>query len=508
MPKYLFFIISAVIFLMGCKDLDTINRNSPDRNAVLSSGADLTPVLQGGYIAWWQGVHGEYPVIALSVAADAYGLPWDDFGAQRFGFEPRNAYNNQANESPDYKKIAESPWFGCLSAASSANDVLNALQNGISIDNNGPQDAIVRASAHFLRGVSWGYLGLIFDQGLIVETDTDIAEEIPFSTYKELIDKAVTELDSAIMIAEANSGDFVHHYFNGLTFNAEQFTQLAHSYAARFLAQMPRTEAENAEVNWQRVLAHAERGLTYNFAPMADGKFWQSYQKYTFAETGQGPFWARLDQRLVKAFDPLQPARYPEVSKGEAPLADKIATSSDKRLQTDFIFVATNTFPVERGEWHFSHYRHNRNVSDVGFAGDGSSAGPMPVFLSADNDLLRAEALLRLSRKSESVAVLNVGTRATRGKLPPLNNTVNDATLLRAIMYERAIELLGTAPMSLWLDRRRYGRRLDFTELDDLGGLQTGTPAQLPVPAGELAIQRMETYTFGGATDPEGINKH
>ncbi|MBK7873456.1 MAG: RagB/SusD family nutrient uptake outer membrane protein [Saprospiraceae bacterium] len=508
MEKYIpIFTIMSLLFY-SCESLDTINNNNPDRNAVLSSGADLAPVLRGGYVTWWQGVHGAHPVIALSVTADAYSLPWDDFGAQRFGFEPRTAFNNQTNEIADYKEIAKAPWFGCLSAVSSANDVLVALEKGISIDNGGPQDEIVRASAHFLRGVSWGYIGLIFDKGLIADENTDVTKEIPFSEYSKMVEAAVIELDSAIEIAQSVSGDFVHNYFNGLNLNAEQFTQLCHSYAAKFLAQMPRTEAENADVNWQKVLAHAEKGLNYNFAPMADGKFWKSYQQYIFAETGQGPFWARVDQRLIKALDPSQPARYPEVSKGEAPLINKMATSSDKRLASDFVFLAINIFPTERGEWHFSHYKHNRNKSEMGFAGDGSSTGPMPVFLKADNDLIKAEALLRLSRKNEAIVILNAGTRVTRGNFAPLNNSVNDATVLRAIMYERAIELLSTAPMNLWFDRRRYGPRLDFTALDDLGGLQKGTPAHLPVPADELAIQKLEPYTFGGATDPNGIEAH
>ncbi len=107
-----------------------------------------------------------------------------------------------------------------------------------------------------------------------------------------MIDAAVAALDSAIIFAQSASGDFVHGYFNGLKLNSDEFVQLCHSYAARFLAHMPRTEEENADVDWQRVLKHAEKGLQYNFAPIADGKSWTSYHQYVFAETGLGPFWA------------------------------------------------------------------------------------------------------------------------------------------------------------------------------------------------------------------------
>lgn len=506
MKKYIFPVLSLILLFTSCKDLETVNNNNPDRQRLLSTGADLYPVLQGGYIAWWQGIHGDHPAIALGVAADAYSLSLRNFGAQRFGDEPRIAYNNRANEDPDYKQVAGDPWYGALSAVSSANDVLLALENGISIDNGGSQDEAIRAAAHFLRGVSWGYLGLIFDKGLIANETTDLTKSIEFSTYPEMIERAVTELDSAILIAKAIDFDFVHDYFNGQILNADQFIQLCHAYAARFLAQMPRTETEISAVDWQLVLQHASQGLTYNFAPEADGKFWTSYQKYVFAETGQGPFWARVDQRLIAALDPNQPARYPEVqAKGDAPLANKMASSSDARLVSDFIFLPNNNFPAAQGEWHFSHYKHNRNITDPDFAGDGFSSGPMPAFLAADNALLRAEALLRLNRKSEAIAILNAGTRVTRGNLSSLNNSASNSVVLEAIMYERTIELLSTAPMSLWFDRRRMAERIAYTSLDALGGLQIGTPAQLPVPADELNIRQEKTYTFGGESDPEGI---
>jgi hypothetical protein len=508
MRKALTYITGLVLILTAaCKGLETDNDNNPDRELVLSSGADLISVLGGGYVSWWQAVHGEHPAIALSVSADAYGMSWGNFGAQRMGEEPRAPYNNRSIEEPDYRQVAEDPWYGCLSAVSSANDVLAALDRGVSIDNGGPQDDAVRAAAHFLRGVSWGYLGLIFDKALLADTDTDLSTSIPFTPYSEVIDAAVAELETAIELADAVGDNFVHNYFNGLIFGDQQFEQLCHSYAARFLAQWPRTQVEAADIDWSAVLAHAEKGIDFNFSPEADGKFWTSYQRFVFAEAGQGPFWARVDQRLIAAFDPSQPARYPEVwALGEPPLANPMATSTDTRLLSDFVFLAVNNFPAERGEWHYSHYKHNRNISDPGFAGDGFSGGPMPAFLAADNALLRAEALLRLQRNAEAIAIINAGTRTTRGHLSPLNAGADAATVEQAIAYERAIELLGTAPMSLWFDRRRLGPRQDYLNVEALGGLQTGTPAQLPVPASELRIRNEAPYNYGGPLDPEGID--
>lgn len=509
MKKAIRFILSFFIILfmaIGCKDIDTLNLNNPGRNDVLATGSDLFKVLDAGYAAWWQGVHGPEPAIALSVAADALSLGMGNFGASRMGQEPRAAYNNRIAENEAYKRIAENPWYGCLSAVASANDVIAALNEGISIDKGGPQDESVLAAAHFLRGVSWGYLGLIFDRGLMVDEKDEPGAMAPFSSYQDMIGAAVEELDEAISITEALGPDFIHTSFNGLTLDAGQFIQLCHSYAARFLAQWPRTETENLEVDWAAVQTHAEGGLQHDFAPLADGKLWQSYQQYAFAETGKGPFWARVDQRLVAALDRSQPTRYPEVEAlGEAPLANPTAQSNDQRLASDFIFIPFNSFPPEAGEWHFSHYKHNRNQTNPDFAGDGYTTGPMPVFLAADNQLLQAEAMLWQGNKAGAIATLNAGSRVARGGLTPLSSGASDQEVQQAILYERAIELLNTAPMGQWLDRRRSAPRLNFTELDALGGLQMGTPAQLPVPARELQVHQEEPYNFGGEKDPEGV---
>ena len=87
-PKYfiVLFIFGLMPFWQSCESLETVNNNKPDREKVLAVGSDLKTVLQGGYISWWQGVHGEHPVIALGVASDVYSMSWGNFGAQRFGF--------------------------------------------------------------------------------------------------------------------------------------------------------------------------------------------------------------------------------------------------------------------------------------------------------------------------------------------------------------------------------------------------------------------------------------
>lgn len=505
------YILLTLVFLAstGCEDLDTLNQNNPDRERVLASGTDLISVLNGGYISWWQAIHDDHPIMALSITSDQYGVSWGNFAGRRMGEEPRDAYNNRATESQDYRKMIEDPWFGALSAVSTANDILNALDGGTSIDNGGDRDQSIRAAAYLLRGLSNGYLGLMFDTGFrVLETD-DVANPFDFVPYTTMVDASIEDLDLAISVAQGAGGDFTHEFFNGVTLDKDMFIKLSNSYAARFLTSWPRTEAEASGIDWNAVLSRASQGIDFDFAPIADGSFWFSGQKYQFRETGNGDFWARVDQRLVAAMDPSQPTRYPEViGKGEAPLANPMATSADARLLSDFTFEPEVDFAVDRGEWHFSHYKHNRNISDPTFAGDATAAGPMPVFRKADNDLLQAEALLNTGDPAGAVGIINAGTRVTRGGLDPLLSGASADEINQAIMYEKAIELMGTAPFALWLERRRRGPRLAFDQVDALGGLQLGTPAQLPSPAKELDIREEASYNFGGVnTDPEGISR-
>lgn len=494
---------------VACEDLDTINQNNPDRQRVLASGTDLISVMNGGYLSWWQGIHDAHPVMALSITSDQYGVSWGNFAGRRMGEEPRASYNNRASESQDYRKLSEDPWFGALSAISTANDILLALDGGTTIDNGGARDQSIRAAALFLRGISNGYLGLIYDEGFEVVESTDVSQPLDFVAYTKMIQLAVDDLSEAISIAQGAGADFSHGFFNGVTLDQDQFVRLSNSYAARFLSSWPRTEAEAAGIDWQAVKTRASQGIDFDFAPISDGSFWFSGNRFQYRDTGNGGFWARVDQRLVAAMDPSQPTRYPEIiAKGEAPLTDSVAVSADARLLSDFTYEPEVDFATDRGEWHFSHYKHSRNISEPAYAGDFTAAGPMPVFTKADNDMLHAEALLNTGDPAGAVTIINSGTRVTRGGLDPLAAGASFDEIDRAIMYEKAIELIGTAPFALWLERRRRGPRLAFDQLDDLGGLQLGTPAQLPVPAKELDIREAVNYNFGGInTDPDGINR-
>ncbi len=484
----LYFTLSLSLWT-SCEKIEAFPPNTNE----LSSRKAVENVLQEGYELWWTANHSPEVVLALSVAGDAYGLSIGNFGTLEMGAEPRKAFDNTVGNA-----VAEVNWFNNLKAVSKANQVIMNVEKAF-------VNQMHLASAHFLRGISWGYLGLVFDKAILSERQNSTDTDQVLVDYRKVTDEAIKELEKAIRLAEESTG-FQHTYFNGVVLDKPKFIALAHAYAARFLTQVERTVDEKKTTSWESVYYHADRAINFDFAPETDGKIWQSYQQYTFAETGNGPFWARVDQRLVAAMDASQPVSYPEpLNPSQSALPSKRANSMDARLQSDFIFQERIFFKTELGFWHFSHYQHHRNITDALFSGNGKNNGVMPVFLATDVLLLKAEAALELGGTAEATSLLNQSARATRGKLPPLQRSIIPEKIAEAIRYERAIELLGSAPMSLWLDRRRWAKRTSIEELDALGGLQVGTPAHLPVPAKELQVHGIKIYTFGGENDLLGI---
>lgn len=492
-------LLATVIMVFSCESLDTENISNPTQAQVLSSGSDLPGFVSGGFITWWQANHIERPAMALMIGGDAVSCSWGNFGMRRWGNEPRETLNNSSSESPDYIDVLNEPWGRNHSAQFTANSVITALESGVSTG-FAESDISLEASAYLLRGLARGYLALLFDKAFLTDQDTDLGgvRETEPASYTDMLAGSLADLDKAIALGNANSFTIASgSLFNGLEGDQDWVVEMASSYAARFLAQTPRTMAENAAVDWTAVKNYASNGLTSNFAPIANGVQWYSYQ---WASTATyGGTWARVDMRIMNALDPSQPTRYP--LDGSAPAA---TVSNDNRLETDFTEVS-NAFSQARGLWFFGTHQHDRS-SDPTYIDVPDTQGPMPVFVVADNQMLLAEAHLRLGDLGSAAAILNdaANTRKARGGLADVD--AGDATEIEdAIWYERFVEILNTAPGGQFFDRRRMADRVDPDALDGLGGLQRGTPAHLPMPAPELELLQRDVYTFGGSSDAGGI---
>ncbi len=500
MKKIKFSIVLCIIvgFVSCTKEIDDVkNLNNPDRNQVLANGSDLIGVVGGGYVTWWQANNRDlYP--PLAVAADAATCSWGNWGMRTLSNEPRNPILNSVSWSDS--SVLTQPWGGNYAAISSANDVIGAIiNNNVKwVESGVDKTPMVLASAYLLRGLSYGYLGLLFEKGFIVDENTDLSQKLPFAPYSQLKDQAIADLDRAINLAQNNSFEIPSTIINGVTISNTYLVNISNSYKARFIVQTSRNQTETDAINWSNIETLTSNGIISDFGPTGDdGTNWWSLSAVLMdSPNGFGPFGGRLDMRIVNLLDPNQPEFFPATA--GSTLTNPEMTSPDARVGDgkDFEFRPTVLFRSERGRFHFSHYIHTRFNNDPTF-GDGLDARQIKTFTLEDNRLLLAEAKARQDDLAGAIAEVNLSSRITRGNLPLLSNTATKTDILDAIFYERYIELFNTAVGGQFFDRRRTNQ------------LQVGTFRHFPVPASELEVLIEPLFTFGGVTaDPTGIVPH
>lgn len=491
--------MSFILMFISCTDeIDGVtNLNNPDTKLVLAVGSDLNAVVGGGYTTWWQ-ANNRDTYAALAVAADHGTASWGNYGMRALSWEPRNAILNAASWSD--VNVVEQPWQGNYESISSANDVLGAINNdGIEwIEDGVDRTPQVKASAHFLRGLGYGYLGLLFEKGFIVDENTDLSQKLPFVPYKELIAQSIVDLDACIALASSNDFTITDNFINGVMPTSAGLIRLCNSFKARFIVQSARFLDETNAIDWDTIKTLTQNGITEDFGPTGDNGviWWSNVFVFSDSPNGFGDFGGRLDMRVVNLLDPSQPEFYPATS-GDV-LDNPEMTTADARVGDgkDFEFRPDIKFFPARGQFHFSHYISKRYANDDNFS-DGADSKQLKSFMLEDNRLLLAEAQARLDDLGGAVITVNESSRVTRGKLDQLAASASKTEIIDAIFYERYIELFNSACGTGFFDRRRTNQ------------LQVGTFRHFPVPATELQVIEDELYTLGGVTaDPTGVVPH
>jgi hypothetical protein len=481
-------ILTAGLFvaIAGCAELDIINENNGDTGRVLANSNEYDNVVNSQFSLNWQATQWYEVAMPMNTMADAMTSSWGNFGMRDLSSEPRTAIVN----SPTYvySTVIEDSWEFNYSVIGAVNDVLRIYNDDPEVrtfDDDGNDITYqVIAKAKYLLGTSYGNIGLRYDKAKFVNETVPLAAvpDLAYSDYNSLIDNAVSELEAAI--TAANSGDdFSIGAWNGITVTRDQFVKLCRTLQAKYLAYRSRSDAENETNDWASILTYANAGVDFDFAPLGDGNIWWDGQKYYGTETG----WARVDYRIISWMDPNQPSRFP--TDGSHPLAP--ATSADDRLTTDMSYSTAIPFRADRGLYHFSHYDYTRY--DYHYPG---ATGPMPHTTKAENDLLRAEALIRTGGSKATAAALINNSRVDRGGLSALTGAESDDQLLEYVFYERFVELYATMGGLPFYDRRRLPD--DDGSFAPYSGLQPGTPKQFPIPAKELQLLNIPIYTFGG----------
>ena len=487
----------ALVFALGfitysCADLEVENFNEPNAAKALANPDDLTSLASGAFRTLHNAMQ-EYdgPALSMVTMADQGSCSWGNAGMRDLSSEPRAGIINSLTYSNF--PIIRVFWEDAYSSISAVNDVLRAIEEkGIQLGEDGADTDMVKAWCYFVSGVAHGYLGLVYDQGNLILWDTDL-ETLELTPWQTQIDGGLALIDQAISIANGANFTIPERWLGGIPYSNTELSQLASSYAARILAYSSRNKAHNEAVDWSKVLSYVNNGIQKELIPEM-GDNYDFYDYYTVYQIYPG--WGRVDHRIINLMDADYPSRWPEdgVSWSTPDGLDPgPAVSDDARLLTDYEYMPDQAFPPDRGYYHFTHYRFQRYDDFIARVWYGDI--PKPSFLVWENEMLKAEAMVRTGNVAGAVTILNDpnGARKMRGLLPDVTST-SASEVLWTVFYEKDIELMDSGMGIGYFDMRRRDN------------LQRGTILHFPVPVTELEIAQISVYTIGGAPDGENIS--
>ncbi len=569
--RFLAMAVGACAVVGGsCYDLDVTAvqpTTSFTREQVLQKPELIELVVAGVFINFWGGATYPQPWIQLSlygeeITTSANSSPNFNRGATQpivlweFAQEPRIAFDNSLTGTSFF---ARDPWSNFYEANAAATDLPRLIKekNLKIIDPQTKQDNTLRvlAFAKFIQGLSHTHLAMLFDSSAVIDDNVDLSKipSLPFQPYPVVRDSGIKWLEDAIAMAKQRSFVFplkADLWIYNTAVSNDEMAAIAHSYIARALAYSARSPAERVAVDWAKVKAHIQAGVTAPFGPrgLPNPIIAMDYRAMVSAPPQNvaaictaggtnfcGPHAgvARVDLRLLGPAD-TSGAYQDWLRKVSAARFDTVAPfivkTPDKRIQepggtapllkpvffkfTDVVPPAT-IMPPERGPYYWSNYwsssraldnhqqlpldgggRARRNINDLGAIQDA-------MLLPAEMDLLLAEAEIRLGNAAAAVPLINK-TRVGNGELPPVTVAGVPAgpgcvpkrydgscgNLFDALMYEKRIETYGTA--------------ISYFDLRGWGCLLEGTPTQLPPPGRQLDLLGKTTYSYGGQPGAPG----
>jgi starch-binding outer membrane protein, SusD/RagB family len=488
----------------GCVDLDVTNPNSADAARALRTPGDVVSLISGAYSQYWNAEHhiNSLPFI-LSVQSFQHSAFPANWGMYLYSEYPRVAIDN--NPSHQFYLHWANAWGWNYRGVAAVRAGLTSVNSGaVSL---GGQELMVRAYSKFMQGIHHGTIALVFDQGFVVDETTDLATVQP-QPYGEVMTAALGYLDEAIALT--NTGSFtIPSDWMSVPLTETQLRRPAFSFKARLRANVARTPAERAAVNWAAVIADANNGVTSDFAMNIDWNKWWHYSG--FYQTFEAS-WSQMSYQILGMADqsgkyqtwinmPVR-ERHPNLGTN----TPFVMITPDNRFPTGATVAEQRANPGRyyqntggnswgqpgRGWYRWSYYADNR------FADWRINDGPFPWLPVAEMRLLRAEGHFRLGQLAEAAALVNV-SRVAAG----LNAT--DAAGLNTSCVPK---LPNGACGNLW-EMYKWEMRLETQYQGMLGApwyflgrgwgdLYKGTQLQFPMPCGEAQVLQLPCYTFGG----------
>lgn len=524
--------------------LGVTNTDQPDVARALATADGIDAVLRGSFSAIFDATHGAAGVAAGDLTPAAMGIALESVGSvNNYSMNiratiPRLPIDNSRGNNTAVENFRD---FQTLSARSrttanavAALDKLVAGGGGLS---SASANARARSFGFFVIGVANAELALMYDSAAVAAPGLQTTDIPALQDYNAVMTAALSQLDTAINIATAAAGagngfsipDTYLPITGGLS--SANYVRLVRSLKARFRAGVARNPAERAAVNWTLVLADAQAGITQDIVfnlnssagwdywwlnQMAVGKGWSQMTPYFIgmADTSSGyANWLAVDRSARQPFLILTPdKRFPS---GETRAAQN-ASSPPTSAQLPKIYFRNRPSGEDTQGENFTNSFYDLTRFYQYRA--GSSIGPWVYFPLAENNLLAAEALIRLNRSSEAVPYINItrvanglepfpagSTSATRAPVQPggsatdcvprtptgPGNTLECGTLFEAMKYEKRLETLFTGYNAWFIENRGWG------------DLPVGSAQMWPVPYQEMDARREPFYN--SLTGPQWV---
>jgi hypothetical protein len=527
---------AGALLLFGaaaCADLVVDNTNAPDRRRALATPGDVESLVAGAYRSWFGGEEYQSSVSGTSgawmgVASFMWSSTAANLGMNEYSKLPRVPIQNSATHA-DYGYIADS-WTRHYRALASINDGLRTIQSDTSVSNALGAARVRRAKifGKFVQGLAHGSVALIYDKGYIVDegkeiitptgAPVDLGEPVG---YQALMNAALAKLDTAIALATGDTVTIPAAWMGTSgPVTMTQLVQVANSFQARYRANVARTAAERAAVNWNAVLADvgagvhadwmADRSVVFpSFTGQSTLQYMQltTYQQVTYfihgmADTsGSYQQWLALPLASRDANINNLPVlirtpdlRFPRGETSATQLANK---GKYIHIRTNAAGTAAAVAPQwtqpTRGTWRWSWYAERE------LDGGKHGTGLWPELPYAEMRMLAAEALFRTGNLGAAADSVNVtrtanGLNATNAAglntscVPRLPNG-SCGGLFEMLKWEKRMELWAKGPYkaSWYFDGRGWG------------DLYRGTALHLPIPEEQSIVLGLgAAYTFGG----------
>ncbi|MFO7893400.1 MAG: hypothetical protein R6U63_06700 [Longimicrobiales bacterium] len=473
----------------------------------------------------------------LSNQSFQHTAPWANFGMEYYGRIPRQPVGN-VQSHPEYGQIARS-WNQTYKALSAAADGLRVIEDDADLAAELGDNKVQRLKAYakFIQGTGHGMLALAYARGFVVDETTDLAEPQDAVDYNTMMEAALGYLDDAIALAGPGFGDQepIPSQWMSVQVRSDELIEIAHSYKARFRANVARTPAERAAVDWAAVIADVDAGLQADWEMLlgADNGWHASGLRYSAI-----PGWSEMNYYINGMAD--QSGNYqrwlaqPLSERHPAPAGeDPILIMTDDLRFPQGADVATQkanpgtmyAIPCEdtegnpaacedtnwsisnvwarpdRGSWRWSYYWHTETADYAALIQE-----LWPEITHDEMRLLKAEGLYRQGGQEATVAQMINVTREAAGL-----NATDAAGTNTSCVPKLADGTCGDLfEMLKWEKRQQTFFKGAFIapwyfDGRGWGDLYEGTPLHYPIPCGDVQVLQLPSgcLTYGGDPSAE-----